>query len=169
MWWAAAGATELPSWLTLTNVLALFGALSPILLVVIGKRLTSKVDESTSRKTDAEARKTDADAARELIAEARRIMADKEALADAKIERVKAEAANDIEKVRMLAERETSAANTRLSRLELDMARLQHALNVHLPWDVEAWARIKIMDPNFPEPPAIEQRLVEDERPWPPV
>jgi hypothetical protein len=156
----AAGA---PSWFTLANTLAVFGALSPIMLLVIGKRLTTKVDESTSRKTDAEARKTDADAARELIAEARQIMQDKEALADAKIERVKADAEVQVQRIKADAEREGYETRQRLSRLEIDMDRLQHTLSVHIPWDVEAWARIKMLDPNFPQPPSIEPPPA-----WPP-
>ncbi len=157
----AADAGAAPTWLTLANTLAVFGAMSPILLLIIGKRLTTKVEASTSRKTDAEARKTDADAARELIAEARQIMADKEALADAKIERVKAEAEAQVQRIKADAERESLETKGRLTRLEADLARLQRTLGVHIPWDIEAWARIRAMDPTFPEPPAIESP------PWP--
>lgn len=167
MWAADAGGP--PAWLTLSNTLAIVAALSPILLLVIGKRLTTRLEESSSRKTDAEARKTDADAARELIAEARQIMADKEALAEAKIERVRAESAMKVEQVRVVSEREAIAARTRLSRLEIDLARLQRTLAVHIPWDVEAWARIRLLDPNFPEPPAIDHHQMIDEEPsWQP-
>lgn len=166
MWVAEVAST--PSWLTLANSLAIVGALSPVLLLVIGKRLSTKVEESSSRKSDAEARKTDADAARELIAEARQIMADKEALAEAKIERVRAEAAVQVERVRASSEREAIDAKVRLSRLELDLARLQHTLAVHIPWDVEAWSRIRIMDPNFPEPPAIDHQMIEAAPSWQP-
>lgn len=167
MWWAAEVGGP-PAWLTMANSLAIVGALSPILLLIIGKRLTTKVEESSSRKTDAEARKTDADAARELIAEARQIMADKEALAEAKIERVRAEASVQVERVRASAEREAIEAKARLSRLEIDLARLQRTLAVHIPWDVEAWARIRLMDPNFPEPPAIDHQMIEAEPAWQP-
>lgn len=167
MWAADAGGA--PAWLTLTNTLAIVAALSPILLVVIGKRLTTRVEESNSRKTDAEARKTDADAARELIAEARQIMADKEALAEAKIEQVRTESAMKVEQVRVGAEREATAARARLSRLEIDLGRLQRTLAVHIPWDVEAWARIRLLEPNFPEPPAIDHYQMIDEEPtWQP-
>lgn len=159
---------EAPSWLTLTNTLAVFGALSPVLLLIIGKRLTTKVEASTSRKTDAEARKTDADAARELIAEARMIMADKEALAEAKIERVRAEAEMHVQRVRTDSEREHLNARSRLTRLESELDRLQHTLAVHIPWDVEAWARIRIMDPDFPEPPAIDAQQIEGAPIWQP-
>lgn len=167
MWWAGEVGGP-PSWLTLTNVLAVVAAVSPILLLVIGKRLTTKVEESSSRKADAEARKTDADAARELIAEARQIMADKEALAEAKIERVRAEAAVQVERVMAKADREAIETKARLSRLEFDLSRLQHTLAVHIPWDVEAWSRIRLMDPNFPEPPAIEHQMIEAESVWQP-
>ncbi len=165
--WAAVDAGA-PAWLTLANTLAIVGAFSPILLLIVGKRLTTKVEESSSRKTDAEARKTDADAARELIAEARQIMADKEALAEAKIERVRAEAEVQVERVRAAGERENIETKARLSRLELDLARLQRTLAVHIPWDVEAWARIRLMDPNFPEPPAIDHQMIEAEPAWQP-
>jgi hypothetical protein len=166
MWAVEAGGP--PGWLTLTNVLAVVGALSPVILLIIGKRLSTQVEEANSRKTDAEARKTDADAARELIAEARQIMADKEALAEAKIERVRAEAAVQVERVRAHSDREALDAKARLSRLELDLARLQHTLAVHIPWDVEAWSRIRIMDPNFPEPPAIDHQMIEVAPSWQP-
>ena len=165
--WVAAVA-QVPAWLTLTNSLAIIGALSPILLVVIGKRLSTQVEASTSRKADAEARKTDADAARELIAEARQIMADKEALAEAKIERVRAEAAMQVERVRSDSEREAIETNGRLSRLEMELGRMQHTLAVHIPWDVEAWSRIRLMDPNFPEPPAIDHQQIESAPMWQP-
>jgi multidrug efflux pump subunit AcrA (membrane-fusion protein) len=168
MMWLAAEAVTPPSWLTLPNTLAIIGALSPVVLLVIGKRLSTQVEESNSRKTDAEARKTDADAARELIAEARQIMADKETLAEAKIERVRAEASVQVERVRAQSEREAMEARGRLSRLELDLARLQRTLAVHIPWDVEAWSRIRIMDPNFPEPPAIDHQMIESVPSWQP-
>lgn len=163
--WAVDSAAGTPTWLTLANFLAVLGALSPIMLLVLGKRLTTQVEESTSRRTDAEARKTDADAARQLIAEARQIMADKEALADAKIDRVKAESAAEIERVKVAAQRETNEAKMRITRLEDDFARMQRTLAVHIPWDVEAWARIKLMDPSFPEPPPIEHRAIESDYP----
>ncbi len=163
----AGDAGNAPSWFTLANTLAVFGAMSPVLLLIIGKRLTTRVEASTSRKTDAEARKTDADAARELIAEARQIMADKEALADAKIERVKADAEVQVERIKRDAERESFETKQRLNRLELDMDRLQHTLSVHIPWDVEAWARIKLMDAEFPQPPPIDPPPLEPPPSWP--
>lgn len=159
----AAASSGPPTWLTLTNALAVLGAVSPIILLIIGKRLSSRVDDATARKTDAEARKADADTARQLIAEARQIMADKQALAESQIERVRAEAATEIQKVRVTAAHETSDAKLRLSRLETEMARLKSTLAVHIPWDVEAWARIKSSDPSFPEPPplATHDRSIE--------
>lgn len=166
--WGAVEAAGPPSWLTLANTLAVVAALSPILLLIIGKRLTTKVEESSSHKADAEARKTDADTARELIAEARQIMADKEALAEAKIELVRSEASMQVERVQARAEREAIETKARLSRLEFDLSRLQRTLDVHIPWDVEAWSRIRLLDPTFPEPPAIDHQLMEPEPTWQP-
>ncbi len=151
---AAAGGN--PDWLTLPNLLAILGAVSPILLLIIGKRLSSRVDDATARKSDAEARKNDADAARQLIAEARQIMADKEALAEAKIDRVRAEASTEIEKVRLTAAQETHAAKARLTRLETEMEHLKRTLSVHIPWDTQAYSQLKTTNPDFPEPPALD-------------
>lgn len=160
----AADAGTAPTWLTLANVLAVLGAMSPVILLVIGKRLSSRVDDATARKSDAEARKVDADAARQLIAEARQIMADKEALSEAKIEAVRTEAANQIEKVRMTAAQETGEAKLRLNRLESEMDRLKNTLAVHIPWDVQAWSHIRVTDPNWPEPPALDTLTNRDHR-----
>jgi uncharacterized membrane protein YhiD involved in acid resistance len=151
-----AAAVGTPNWLTLANLLAVMGAVSPIILLIIGKRLSSRVDDATARKSDAEARKTDADAARQLIAEARQIMADKEALSEAKIEAVRTEAANEIEKMRLVAAQETGEAKLRLNRLEAEMVRLKRTLAVHIPWDIEAWSQLRMTNPNFPEPPALD-------------
>ncbi len=137
------------------DILTIMGAISPILLLVLGALFKRKLDKATEVKTHAEADVQQAtalkvDAEREsvvlanaklLIAEARAVQAEKDAIKDERITQL----------------------NTRVGRMEDRFNRMRAALATHGVWDATALVDLRSMKPEYPEPPHVPTDALGEE------
>lgn len=141
--------------MTLTNVLAILGAVSPVLLLLLGAYVKRRLDQATVVKTEAEADVQQATAlkvsaehegvvlanAKLLIAEARAVQAEKDAIKDERI----------------------SQLNSRVGKMEERFTRMRAALATHGVWDAAALVDLRTMKPEYPEPPVVSHEAAEED------
>lgn len=141
--------------MTLTNVLAILGALSPVLLLLLGAYVKRRLDQATVNKTEAETDVAEATAlkvsaehegvvlanAKLLIAEARMVQAEKDAIKDERI----------------------SQLNVRVNRMEERFTRMRAALATHGVWDASALVDLRAIKPEYPAPPPVPTEIVQDD------
>lgn len=141
--------------MTLTSMLAIIGAISPILLLILGAYLKRRLDQAAANKTDAEADVASMTAmkigaehdsvvlanAKLLIAEARAVQAEKDAIKDERITQL----------------------NSRVGRMEERFSRMRAALATHGVWDAAALIDLRQIKPEYPEPPPVPREPASDD------
>lgn len=133
--------------MTVGDFLTVIGAISPVILLVLGAYFKRRLDAATAEKTEAEADVAQATAqkvsaesdslvlsnAKLLIAEARAVQAEKDAIKDERI----------------------SQLNVRVNRMEERFGRMRAALATHGVWDAAALIDLRTIKPEYPEPPVV--------------
>jgi hypothetical protein len=159
----------------LATVLTVFGAISPVLLVVVTAILKRRGDRAIEAKTHAEAKvahaleqKTFAEAkvqmaveqktrqeaagfvldhATRLVDEFREYQMEKDALASQK---------------QAVAESEINNLKGRVSRMEDVLTRMRVVIATHGVWDAAALIDLRNSKPDYPEPPPLPKSIMED-------
>lgn len=147
------------------EILAIVGAISPVLLLVIGALLKRRADKAVEEKTRAEAVVAEATANRtraetdsifltnavKLVDEFKKNQAEKDAIYTEKL-------ATSKEKI--------AGLESRVNRMEEGFSRLRAALATHGVWDAAALVDLRATKPEYPQPPPLPESLEEpDVRP----
>lgn len=144
--------------MTSDDLLKLMGAVSPVLLLVIGAWLKRRSDKAIDAKTNADAQvsrvtadkvKAETDSyflqnAVRLVDEFKKYQAEKDEMTAEKI-------ATGKEKIATL--------ETRVSRMEESFSRLRAVLATHGVWDANALVDLRVTRPDYPEPPRLPETL----------
>lgn len=144
--------------MSLDDFLKTLGALSPVLLLVIGAWLKKRSDQAMNLKAEADAEvsrmtadkvKAETDSlflanAVKLVDEFRQQQAEKDAVAADKM-------ATSREKIVSL--------ESRVNRMEESFSRLRAVLATHGVWDANAIVDLRRITPEYPEPPRLPEKL----------
>lgn len=140
--------------MAIDNFLRVLGALSPVLLLVLGAWLKKRADRAINAKNQADAMVSEVTAAK-VKAETDTLF-----LSNA-VKLVDEFKKNQAEKDELTAERIAASAEKaqgleqRIVRMEERFSRLRAILATHGIWDASALIDLRIVRPDYPEPPRL--------------